>query len=152
MAGAGLAVLGLEFGAGIGFGAGVGGLLAAGGELADPTLDPASGSSPNPQAAQASTSNRGATVLPGGRHSRHSLGVSVRAGLGPVDRRDWNSNLSKDKAARLPFCVRRLAMRIYELLRGKGFDVITVRPATPVSEAILLLKKYNLSPNSSCEA
>ena len=35
-------------------------------------------------------------------------------------------------------------MRIYELLRGKGFDVITVRPSTPVSEAISLLKKYNL--------
>ena len=35
-------------------------------------------------------------------------------------------------------------MRIYELLRGKGFDVITVRPATPVSEALALLKKYNL--------
>ena len=35
-------------------------------------------------------------------------------------------------------------MRIYELLRGKGFDVITVRPATPVSEALALLKEYNL--------
>ena len=35
-------------------------------------------------------------------------------------------------------------MRIYELLRGKGFDVITVRPSTPVSEAISLLKEYNL--------
>ena len=35
-------------------------------------------------------------------------------------------------------------MRIYELLRGKGFDVITVRPSTLVSEAISLLKKYNL--------
>ena len=35
-------------------------------------------------------------------------------------------------------------MRIYELLRGKGFDVITVRPTTPVSEALALLKEYNL--------
>jgi CBS domain-containing protein len=48
------------------------------------------------------------------------------------------------KAARLPFCVRRLAMRIYELLRSKGFDVITVRPTTSVSEALALLKEYNL--------
>jgi CBS domain-containing protein len=61
-----------------------------------------------------------------------------------VDRRDWDSNLSKDKAVRLPFCVRRLAMRIYELLRSKGFDVITVRPTTTVSEALALLKEYNL--------
>jgi len=35
-------------------------------------------------------------------------------------------------------------MRIYELLRGKGFDVITVRPTTTVSEALALLKEYNL--------
>ena len=35
-------------------------------------------------------------------------------------------------------------MRIYELLRGKGFDVITVRPTTSVSEALALLKEYNL--------
>ena len=35
-------------------------------------------------------------------------------------------------------------MRIYELLRGKGFDVITVRPTTPVSEVLALLKEYNL--------
>jgi CBS domain-containing protein len=46
--------------------------------------------------------------------------------------------------AKLTFCVRRLAMRIYELLRGKGFDVITVRPTTSVSEALVLLKEYNL--------
>ncbi len=35
-------------------------------------------------------------------------------------------------------------MRIYELLRSKGFEVITVRPTTPVSEALALLKEYNL--------
>ncbi len=35
-------------------------------------------------------------------------------------------------------------MRIYELLRGKGFHVITVRPNTPVTEALSLLKEYNL--------
>ena len=35
-------------------------------------------------------------------------------------------------------------MRIYELLRNKGFDVITVRPATTVAETLALLKKYNL--------
>jgi hypothetical protein len=74
VAGAGLAVLGLELGAAIRFGAELGGLLAAG-ELADPTLDPASGSSPNPQAAQASTSNRGATACRAIVTVRHSLGV-----------------------------------------------------------------------------
>jgi CBS domain-containing protein len=35
-------------------------------------------------------------------------------------------------------------MRIYELLRGKGFHVITVRPSTPVTEVLNLLKEYNL--------
>jgi hypothetical protein len=65
----------MELGAGIRFGAELGGLLAAGGELADPTLDPASGSSPNPQAAQASTSNRGATACRAIVTVRHSLGV-----------------------------------------------------------------------------
>ena len=35
-------------------------------------------------------------------------------------------------------------MRIYELLRGKGFHVITVRPNTPVTEVLNLLKEYNL--------
>ena len=35
-------------------------------------------------------------------------------------------------------------MRIYELLRNKGFDVITVRPGTPVTEVISLLREYNL--------
>jgi CBS domain-containing protein len=30
------------------------------------------------------------------------------------------------------------------LLRSKGFDVITVRPTTTVSEALALLKEYNL--------
>ena len=35
-------------------------------------------------------------------------------------------------------------MRIYELLRSKGFDVITVRPTVPVTEVIELLKEYNL--------
>jgi CBS domain-containing protein len=35
-------------------------------------------------------------------------------------------------------------MRIYELLRNKGFDVITVRPTTTVGEALALLKEYNL--------
>ena len=35
-------------------------------------------------------------------------------------------------------------MRIYELLRNKGFDVITVRPGTPVAEVISLLREYNL--------
>ena len=35
-------------------------------------------------------------------------------------------------------------MRIYELLRSKGFDVITVRPNVPVTEVLGLLKEYNL--------
>ena len=35
-------------------------------------------------------------------------------------------------------------MRIYELLRGKGFHVITVRPGATVLEVIALLKEYNL--------
>ena len=35
-------------------------------------------------------------------------------------------------------------MRIYELLRNKGFDVITVRPGTPVTDVINLLREYNL--------
>ena len=35
-------------------------------------------------------------------------------------------------------------MRIHELLRGKGFDVINVRPTTAVAEALTLLKEYNL--------
>ena len=35
-------------------------------------------------------------------------------------------------------------MRIYELLRNKGFDVITVRPSTAVTEVIRLLREYNL--------
>lgn len=35
-------------------------------------------------------------------------------------------------------------MRIYELLRSKGFDVITVRPSVPVTEVIALLKEFNL--------
>jgi CBS domain-containing protein len=35
-------------------------------------------------------------------------------------------------------------MRIYELLRSKGFDVITVRPSVPVTEVIELLRDYNL--------
>ena len=35
-------------------------------------------------------------------------------------------------------------MRIYELLRRKGFAVITVRPSTTVMEVIGLLKEYNL--------
>ncbi len=35
-------------------------------------------------------------------------------------------------------------MRIYELLRAKGFDVITVRPDTTVRETISMLKEYNL--------
>jgi CBS domain-containing protein len=35
-------------------------------------------------------------------------------------------------------------MRIYELLRGKGFDVITVRPSTAVTEVIGVLREYNL--------
>ena len=35
-------------------------------------------------------------------------------------------------------------MRIYELLRRKGFAVITVRPHTTVLEVIGLLKEYNL--------
>ena len=35
-------------------------------------------------------------------------------------------------------------MRIYELLRNKGFEVITVRPGTPVTEVISLLREYNL--------
>jgi CBS domain-containing protein len=35
-------------------------------------------------------------------------------------------------------------MRIHELLRRKGFDVITVRPTTLVSDALALLKEHNL--------
>lgn len=35
-------------------------------------------------------------------------------------------------------------MRIYELLRSKGFDVITVRPTVSVAEVLGLLKEYNL--------
>lgn len=35
-------------------------------------------------------------------------------------------------------------MRIYDLLRGKGFSVITVRPETPIVEAVRLLREYNL--------
>ena len=35
-------------------------------------------------------------------------------------------------------------MRIYELLRSKGFDVITVRPNVPVNEVLGLLREYNL--------
>ena len=35
-------------------------------------------------------------------------------------------------------------MRIYELLRSKGFDVITVRPNVQVTEVIGLLKEFNL--------
>ncbi len=35
-------------------------------------------------------------------------------------------------------------MRIYELLRSKGFDVITVRPNVSVNEVLGLLKEYNL--------
>ena len=35
-------------------------------------------------------------------------------------------------------------MRIYELLRGKGFHVITCDPSTPVTEVLKLLKEYNL--------
>ena len=58
--------------------------------------------------------------------------------------RGLDLNLPKAWAVRLTFCVRRLAMRIHELLRGKGFDVITVRPTTAVAEALTLLKEYNL--------
>ena len=35
-------------------------------------------------------------------------------------------------------------MRIYELLRTKGFHVITVRPSATVLEVVGLLKEYNL--------
>ncbi len=35
-------------------------------------------------------------------------------------------------------------MRIYELLRRKGFAVITARPSATVLEVIELLKEYNL--------
>ncbi len=35
-------------------------------------------------------------------------------------------------------------MRIYELLRTKGFHVITVRPSATVLEVVELLKEYNL--------
>ena len=35
-------------------------------------------------------------------------------------------------------------MRIYELLRHKGFAVITARPSATVLEVINLLKEYNL--------
>jgi CBS domain-containing protein len=42
------------------------------------------------------------------------------------------------------FVLKEVVMRIYELLRNKGFDVITVRPGTPVTEVISLLREYNL--------
>ena len=35
-------------------------------------------------------------------------------------------------------------MRIYELLRTKGFHVITVRPSATVLDVVALLKEYNL--------
>ncbi len=35
-------------------------------------------------------------------------------------------------------------MRIHELLRTKGFHVITVRPSATVLEVVELLKEYNL--------
>lgn len=35
-------------------------------------------------------------------------------------------------------------MRIHELLRGKGFHVITVRPGVSVREVVALLQEYNL--------
>jgi CBS domain-containing protein len=35
-------------------------------------------------------------------------------------------------------------MRIYELLRTKGFHVITVRPSATVHEVVRLLEEYNL--------
>jgi len=35
-------------------------------------------------------------------------------------------------------------MRVYELLHGKGADVVTVRPDTTVTEALLLLRDRNL--------
>ena len=35
-------------------------------------------------------------------------------------------------------------MRVQELLRHKGFQVITVRPGTTVNEALALLKDHNL--------
>jgi len=35
-------------------------------------------------------------------------------------------------------------MRIHELLRTKGFHVITVRPTATVNEVLELLKEYNL--------
>ena len=35
-------------------------------------------------------------------------------------------------------------MRIQELLRGKGFHVITVRPGVSVREVVALLREYNL--------
>jgi CBS domain-containing protein len=35
-------------------------------------------------------------------------------------------------------------MRIHELLRTKGFQVITVRPSATVLEVVELLKEYNL--------
>jgi CBS domain-containing protein len=116
----------------------------AGGELAHPTLGAASGSSPSPHAAHASTRNTGATVCRAIVTVVTPPGVSVRAALGWWTVVTEIRTLSKVKAARLPFCVRRLAMRIYELLRSKGFDVITVRPTTSVSEALALLKEYNL--------
>ncbi len=35
-------------------------------------------------------------------------------------------------------------MRVYELLRTKGGNVITVQPTTPVSAALTLMKDHNL--------
>jgi CBS domain-containing protein len=35
-------------------------------------------------------------------------------------------------------------MRVQELLRHKGFEVVTVQPATTVTEAVALLKEHNL--------
>lgn len=35
-------------------------------------------------------------------------------------------------------------MRVYDLLRAKGGAVVTVQPATPVSEVLALMKEHNL--------
>jgi CBS domain-containing protein len=35
-------------------------------------------------------------------------------------------------------------MRIHEILHGKGYDVITIRPEAPVKEMLKLLRDHNL--------
>ena len=54
--------------------------------------------------------------------------------LEPIQTRAARTNLRREE----------VAMRVQELLRNKGFQVITVQPAMPVTEAVALLKEHNL--------